>query len=121
MPVLTISPESVVVSEGGDFELLCTSSIPDVPVEWSFRRESFTEPNITVTDADEFYEGVYLCFVAEDGLNVASTSAFVEIITSESFPFRCLKVLCLLVPQTMLHRIPVCKHVNTIKLGATFV
>lgn len=90
--MLSVSSESVVVNEGEDFTLVCTSSIPNVTIQWDFIPVTFNEfppatffgSTLVVMNVDEFNEGEYICSVNEFGENeeitLASASATVDVI-----------------------------------------
>ena len=65
------------------FTLICTSSIPDIPLIWEFPGSTFEVPpenvfvtggNITVSGANRLNEGDYLCEVVEGRTIVASSA-----------------------------------------------
>ena len=91
VPVLTVAEELVIIQEGGNFTLTCSSSLPNLPIDWlhlpTFNRQS--GPTISVTGASYSDEGDYRCSILEMGeLTIASVTVTVDVILSELAPAR---------------------------------
>ena len=89
--MLTVAEELVILQEGENFTLTCSSSLPNLPIEWlhlpTFNRQS--GPTISVTGASYRDEGDYRCSILEMGeLTVASVIVTVDVILSELAPAR---------------------------------
>ena len=77
----------VTVQEGENFTLSCSSSIPNLPLEWVhslFGVERQSGPTFAVMGATFFNEGEYRCSVLENGeVAIASATVIVDVILSK--------------------------------------
>ena len=86
VPVVTVAEGSVTVQLGENFTLSCSSSIPNLPLEWvrfpGFDRRS--GPTFAVMGATPSDEGEYRCSVLENGeVVIASATVRVDVILSK--------------------------------------